>query len=230
VPHSSTHGALVARADRLAVQAAERPGPALLALLGLNLVAAACFVVVGLALGDQALLFRELAVGTWLSFAQLLFIAAVAWGVHRRGHPGKPWYASFWGLCAVIFLVFAFDEITQFMIFLSHWLESGFGLTPAEGFHDLEAVLLSLLFALAALVVLPRVIELFDHPEALLVLGIAVCLGAVSQTLDSVAPATRWEFVAEETFKLSAEAFFVGGFLLALRDALEPAVQARAVA
>ena len=38
-----------------------------------------------------------------------------------------------------------------------------------------------------------------------------------SQGLDSFAPATRWEFVAEETLKMSAEAFFIGAFLLALR-------------
>ena len=41
-----------------------------------------------------------------------------------------------------------------------------------------------------------------------------------SQALDSFAPATRWEFVAEETLKLGAEALLLGGLLVALNGAL----------
>jgi hypothetical protein len=216
------------RLDRLAVEAAERPLRVLAGLLALNLVAAACFVLVGLAIGDQAELFRELQVGTFLSFAELVFIAAIAYALHKRDEGDARWYASFWGLCAVAFAVFAFDEITQSLIFLSHLLEDAFGLGPAAGFHDLEAVLLTLLFGTVALIVAPRLGTLFRHPTALLVLGVAVALGVASQTLDSVAPATRWEFVAEETFKLSAEAFFAGGFLLALHNVLAPAPAAEA--
>ena len=54
-------------------------------LFALDAALAALFVAGGLALnGDQAELFRELTPGTLLSFAQLLFIAAVAWAIHRR--------------------------------------------------------------------------------------------------------------------------------------------------
>jgi hypothetical protein len=45
-----------------------------------------------------------------------------------------------------------------------------------------------------------------------------VLLGAGSQALDSVVAVSSSEFVAEETLKLAAEAFLIGGFLVALRD------------
>jgi hypothetical protein len=115
-----------------------------------------------------------------------------------------------------VFTVFAFDEITQSLIFASHALEAGFGLGPAGGFHDLEAVLLTLLFVASALVLLPRTRSLLRYPRALPAFAGAVVLGGCSQALDSFAPVTRWEFVAEETLKLGAEALFLGGFLLVL--------------
>lgn len=211
--------------DRLAVRGAERPLRALALLLGINLALAALFTGVGLVVGDEALFFRELAPGTWLSFAQLVFIAAVAAGIHRRTG-ARAWHQTFWGLCGAIFLVFAFDEITQATIFLSHALEDGAGLTAASGFHDLQAVLLTLGFVAAALVLLPRAMVLRRHPVAVCLFAAAALLGAASQSLDSFAPATRAEFVGEETLKLVAEAFFAGGFLVALRDVL---ARARAV-
>ena len=215
-------GAISAGADTLAVQAARRPLRSLAVLLACNAVLAAAFVAVGLGLvGDQAELFRELHVGTWLSFGQLLFISAVARGLHWRDGPERRWYLSFWGLSAAIFLVFAFDEITQSAIFLGQLLERGFGVAPAAGFHDLEAVLLTLLFCGAAMLLLPRARVLLRHPLALGLLGVAALLGAVSQTLDSIAPATRWEFVAEESLKLGAEVFFIGGFAAALHGVLK---------
>ena len=210
---------LVGFLDRLAVRGAQRPLRALALLLGINLALAALFAGAGLVAGDEALFFRELAPGTWLSFAQLLFIAAAAGAIHRRAG-ARAWHQTFWGLCGAIFLVFAFDEITQATIFLSHALEDGFGLTAASGFHDLQAVLLTLGFATAALVLLPRAMVLRHHPAALCLFAAAALLGAASQSLDSFAPTTRAEFVAEESLKLVAEAFFVGGFLVALRDVL----------
>jgi hypothetical protein len=210
-----------ARADALAVELADRPGRTLAMVLAADLALAACFVAIGLGLfGDQAGLFRELAPGTLLSFAQLLLIAAIAWAAYRRADGSRRWWMSFWGLSAAFFLLFAFDEVTQSAMFLAEGLENWFAARPASGFHDVEAVLLTLLFVTAALVLLPRALVLLRHPGALALLGIGVALGVASQSLDSFAPATRWEFVAEETFKLAAEAFFIGGFLLALRDVL----------
>jgi hypothetical protein len=213
--------AAAARADSLAVELAGRPGRALALVLVVDLVLAAGFVAIGLGLlGDQAELFRELTPGTFVSFAQLLFIAAIAWAAHRRAEGSRRWWMSFWGLSAAFFLLFAFDEITQSAMFLAQALEDWFAARPTSGFHDVEAVLLTLLFATTALVLLPRALVLLRHPRALVLLGIAVALGAASQSLDSFAPATRWEFVAEETLKLATEAFFIGGFLVALRDVL----------
>jgi hypothetical protein len=213
--------AAAGRADALAVELAASPGAALLGLLALDAALTACFVAGGLVLAnDQAELFRELMPGTLLSFAQLLLIAAVAWAIHRRADGGRSWRRSLWGLSAVILLVFAFDEITQSAIYLSHLLERSFGVQPAGSFHDLEAVLLTLLFAAAALVVLPRLPALLRHPRALGLLALAVGLGLASQALDSFAPVTRWEFVAEESLKLAAEVFLAVGFLVVLRDVL----------
>jgi len=196
------------------------------ALLALDAALAACFVAGGLALtGDPAELFRELAPGTWLSFAQLLFAAAAAWAIHRQVDGDRPWSRSLWGLSAVILLVFAFDEITQSAIYLSQALESGLGMGAAGGFHDLEAVLLTLLFAAAGLVVLPRMAALLEHPRALALLVLAVAVGLTSQGLDSFAPATRWEFVAEESLKLTAEVLLIGGLLLVLSDVLSGAAR-----
>jgi hypothetical protein len=203
--------------EALAVRLSERPGAALLGLLAFNAVAAVCLIGAGMAVnGDQAEMFRELTPGTFLSFAQLLLIAAAAWAVHRRDGERR-WWASFWGLSAVILCVFAFDEITQSAIFLSHALES-LGVRAAGGFNDLEAVLLVLLFSAAALVVLPRLPVLLRHPRSLALFAVAVTVGLVSQGLDSFAPGTRWEFVAEESLKLAAEVFLIGGFLYALRE------------
>jgi hypothetical protein len=211
---------LLDRADALALRAARRPGRFLLALVAVDGLLAGAFVAIGLGLGDQAALFRELTPGTLLSCLQLLAIAVVARGLHLRTAPAVSWRATFWGLCAAVFVVFAFDEITQSAIYLADALEAAFGLAPAAGFNDLEAVLLTLLFSFAALVLLPRALALRHHPRALLALAAGALLGAGSQLLDSVAPTTRWEFVAEESLKLGAEAFLLGGFLLALNDVL----------
>jgi hypothetical protein len=219
LPVSARRHDLAGSVERLALRAAVQPFRALAALLAINLALAACFAGAGLVAGDEALFFRELAPGTWLSFAQLLFIAAIAAAIHRRDG-ARAWYQSFWGLSACVFVLFAFDEITQFTIFLSHALEDGFGLTAASGFHDLQAVLLTLGFAAAALVLLPRALVLRRHPVALCLLAAGALLGAASQSLDSFAAATRAEFVAEETLKLAAEAFLAGGFLVALRNVL----------
>jgi hypothetical protein len=222
LPSGAAAGAAVLqRADRLAVELSERPLSVLGAVLALNLGLAACFAGAGRLAGDQALLFREGAPGTLLSFAELLLIAAVAAAIHRLADPERAWWRSFWGLAAAVFAVFAFDEITQSLIYASHALEAAFDLGPAGAFHDLEAVLLTLLFAASALVLLPRAGALLRYPLALPAFAGAVVLGAASQALDNFAPVTRWEFVAEETLKLGAEALFLGGFLIVLSGVRE---------
>jgi hypothetical protein len=207
------------RAERAGLPYARRPVATALGLLALNLALVACFVAVGsLAFGDRAELFRELMPGTWLSFGLLCFAASLAWALHLRTRDCRRWWETFWGLSAAAFALFAFDEITQAAIWISALLEHGFGARATGGFHDLEAVLLTLLFAGVALLLLPRALVLRRHLAALALFAMAVLLGAASQGLDSFAAATSWEFVTEESLKLAAEAFFVGGFLAALRD------------
>lgn len=215
LPAGRAWGSVLGRLDALAVTAARRPFASLGVLLALNLALLPVFVAGGmLANGDQALLLREAAPGTWLSFFELLAVAVAARAVGLRD------CATFWRLCAAVFLVFAIDEITQAGLFLSRWLESSFQIAPASGFNDLDSVLLTLLFAVCGLVLASRAAVLLRHPWTVALLAVGCTLGAASQALDSFVEPTRWEFVAEESLKLSAEPFLIAAFLVALATLL----------
>ncbi|HEV2724229.1 MAG TPA: hypothetical protein VGV10_06315 [Thermoleophilaceae bacterium] len=204
------HSGLLERLDAHAVAAARHPLKVLAALLAINLALLPVFVGAGLALGDQALLLREGAPGTVLSFALLLAVAVAARAVYLRDG------ASFWRLSAAVFLVFAIDEITQAGMFLSEWLGSEFSVAPASGFNDLDSLLLVLLFSACGLLLASRAAVLFRYPRTLALLCVGVVMGAASQALDSFVTPTDWEFVAEESLKLAAEPFFIAAFLTAL--------------
>jgi hypothetical protein len=210
------------RLELLAVSLSETPMRALLVVLGVNLALGALFVAIGYWLiGDQAELFRELEPGTWLSFAELSFVAVIARTIHLRVAHGRGWRRldNFWALSAAVFCVFAFDEITQATVFLGEALEHS-GISRPHQWRDIDAFLLTVLFLAAAGLLLRQVDELLRHKRAVLVLAVGVALGAVSQGLDSLLRSTPWEFVTEESIKLAAEPFFIAGYLLALRDVL----------
>ena len=206
--------ALLARLDALAVAASDRPLAVLAWLIGLNAVLLPLFVGAGLALGDQALMLREGAPGTFLSFAWLVAIAVAARAVYLRD--GAP----FWKLSALVFTIFAIDEITQAGLFLSKWISSAFDVAPAGGFNDLDAVLLTLLFIGCGLLMAFRGLVLLRHPLTLALLVAGAVIGAASQGLDSFVTPTKWEFVAEESLKLTAEPFFIAAYLAALATVL----------
>lgn len=210
-------GRLRSKGERLATAAAARPYLATLAILALNATLTVLFVALGqLLFADSRELFRELMPGTWLSFAELLFMAAVAWTIQLRlTGSTRLRLDNLWGLTAAVFLVFAVDEITQATIFLADLLAEAGALAPA-GFKDLDAFLLVVLFLAAGLAMLRYAGELLAHPRSVGLLCIGVMLGMGSQTLDSLLPATEQEFVAEESLKLAAEAFLIGGYLLVL--------------
>ena len=205
---------LLARADALAVAAAKRPFRVLALLLAINAVLIPVFAGAGWALGDQASFFREGAPGTIYSFVLLLAIAVAARAVYLRDG------ASFWRLSAIVFAVFAVNEITQAGMFLSEWLSGSFGMEPASGFNDLDSVLLTLLFIGCGMVLASRAAVLLKYPRTLALLVVGGALGVASQALDSFVKPTVWEFVAEEAFKLNAEPFFVTAFLVALAAVL----------
>ena len=201
---------LLARLDELAVAAARTPLRTPVRLAGLILALLPVFAGAGLAVDDQALMFREGAPGTVLSFGLLVAVAVVARAAHLRDG------AAFWKLSAIVFLVFAIDEITQAGMFLSEWLGGEFGLAPAGGFNDLDAVLLTLLFAGCGLLLASRAAVLLRYPLTLALLAAGAAVGAASQALDSFVAPTKWEFVAEESLKLTAEPLFLAGYLTAL--------------
>ena len=209
------------RSEGLAQAAAARPYRAIGAILALNAALAVAFILAGQALfSDSAEFFRELMPGTWLSFAELLFVAAIAAAIHR-GLSGSRRIRldNFWGLSAAVFAFFAFDEITQLTVFLSSALTSVGTLAPS-GFKDLDAFLLTVVFLAAGTVLVRHVRELLAHRAATVVLAVGVLLGMASQTLDSTLASTSSEFVAEEGLKLAAEPFLIGGYLLVLHSVL----------
>jgi hypothetical protein len=212
---------IVDHGQRLATAAAGRPFATILGLLLLNASLAIAFILTGRALfSDPAELFRELMPGTWLSFAELLFVAAIAMTIHAVAFGSRrPRLDNFWGLSAVIFAVFAFDEITQLTVFLADALTSLGALAP-EGFRDLDAFLLSVLFLGAAAVLIRYARDLLPYRAAIGILAIGVLLGMASQSLDSALQSTSNEFVAEESLKLAAEPFLIGGYLLVLHQFL----------
>lgn len=228
---------LYARLGDAAAAASGRPSAALLALLGLNLALAALLAPLGwAATGDQALFFRELMPGTWLSFGELVLVSAIAWRAHELDRPGSQplggirrlrRYDDFWALSAGVFLVLAIDEITQATLFLSKWMKDALHVSAPGAFVDVDSAVLVLLFSACALLLARRALVLFRHPRALALLVVAGLLGAGSQAIDSLVPVSEWEMVVEESLKLASAAFFVGGYLTALRDliARSPAIR-----
>ena len=163
--------------------------------------------------------------GTWLSFAELLFVAVIAWAIQQAAFGTRRLRAdNLWGLSAAAFAIFAFDEITQFTVFLSQALTSLGALAP-EGFRDLDAFLLTVLFLAAAAAMVRHARDLLPHRAAIVMLAAGVALGAASQTLDSVLASTSNEFVLEEGLKLAAEPFLIGGYLLVLHRFVAPAAR-----
>jgi hypothetical protein len=213
----SPWSARLARADGLVARAASRPYRSTAAILIVNLAVVAAFIGLGeLIFADPAELFRELMPGTWLSCVELLTVAVIAWAIQQRATGAtRIQLNNLWGLSAVVFVVFAIDEITQATIFLADLLAHAGAVAP-EGFKDLDAFLLTVLILAAGLTLLRYGLELLHHPAALALLAVGVALGAVSQALDALLPATQTEFVTEEAFKLTAEAFLIGGYLLVL--------------
>jgi len=221
--HLGRRQRLLAALDRLATSAARDPLGSLLALLVLNLGLAALFAALGVLLfNDRAEFFRELMPGTWLSFAELVLIAAIAWSIHERTAGGKGWrrYNNFWALSTGVFLVLAFDEISQATVFIADWLSDHADLSPAAGFRDLDAVLISLLLLGSVLVLAPKAIVLRHHWRSLVLFAIGGALGVWSEGLDAFMKSTSSEFALEETLKLASEPFLIAGYLMALFDVL----------
>jgi hypothetical protein len=216
-----TRAAFGERARLLAVDASAHPYRSTFALLALNAALVALFVPAGqLLFSDPAEFLRELMPGTWLSFGELSFIAAIAWTIHAQVSGSlrlRP--DSFWALSAIVFAVFAIDEITQLTIFLADGFTELGALAPA-GFRDLDAFLLTVLFLAAGVMLLRFVPALLAHPPAIALLFAGVSLGVASQSLDAILPSTSGEFVAEESLKLAAEPFIVGGYLVVLHRVL----------
>jgi hypothetical protein len=210
----------IARAVGAARAAATRPLAVTGALLTINLLLIGCFVLAGeIAFADPAEMFRELMPGTWLSVAQLAAVAAIAWAIHRELIGPGLRLDNFWGISVVVFAAFVIDEATQLTIFLGDALAAAGALAPA-GFRDLDAFLLTVMLLAAGAALLRYGRTLLSHPGGLVLLAIGVVLGAASQTLDAVLASTTGEFVAEESLKLTAEPFLIGGYLLALQRAI----------
>ncbi len=192
----------------------------------LNATATVVFLAAGIAIfSDEAEFFRELMPGTFLSCAELAFVAMIAWAIQSRAATGTGWrrYDDFWALSAGVFILLAFDEITQATVFAADVIQHYGDVSPAGGFRDLDAVLIVGLLLTCALVLARRAGALFRYPAAIALLGVGVLLGACSQTLDSFWKSTSGEFAAEESLKLMAEPFLIAGYLVVLNAVLRRA-------
>jgi hypothetical protein len=212
---------LLERESELARRLAARPHATTAALFAGTLVLIGLFAAVGeLLFSDPAELFRELMPGTWLSVAQLAFVAVIAWTIHTELFPGaRLRLDNLWGLTVLVFTVFAIDEATQLTIFLADGLAALGTLAPA-GFKDLDAFLVTVLLLGGAAALARYALTLRSYPTAFALLAVGVALGAASQTLDSILASTSSEFVAEESLKLAAEPFLIGGYLVVLAHVL----------
>jgi hypothetical protein len=209
-----------AAAELRAIVWSDRPGRALASLLAAACVVAAVGIPLGLLIADdQAAVFRELMPGTWLSFAELLAVAAAASATHHAVADGRRWTETFWGVSATVFAALAFVEIAQPTVFVAHWLRDHLDVAAPFGLSDLDAAILIGLFLTVAIALLVRIRPLLSQPRALALIAVGGALGVASQTLDATFSATRWEFVAEESLKLAALPFIVAGFLVALSAA-----------
>ena len=226
-PLEAAHGqsafaALVGDAERRAIAWSETPA----GLPARFLAAAAALAAIGMPLGlaisdDRALVFRELMPGTWLSFAELLAIAAAASAAHRVVAPGRRWHETFWGVAAVMFAALAFVEIAQPTVFVAHWLRDHLHVATPAGLADLDAAILVALLSTVAIALLVRARPLLALPRVLALFAIGAAFGVGSQTLDATFAATQSEFVAEESLKLACWPFLLAGMLLALRTLRE---------
>lgn len=199
-----------------ATGAAARPLATTGALLAINLLLIGTFILVGeRVFADPAEMFRELMPGTWLSVAQLAAVAVIAWTIHRELVGPRLRLDNFWGMSVAVFAVFAVDEATQLTIFLGDAFAAAGALAPA-GFRDLDAFLLTVLLLAGSAALLRYGRTLLSHPGSLLLIGVGVAFGGASQALDSVLASTTGEFVVEESLKLTAEPFLIGGYLLML--------------
>ena len=206
----------IERAVAAVTHVAARPLTAIGALLTINLLLIGTFILVGeLVFADPAEMFRELMPGTWLSVAQLGAVAVIAWTIHRELVGPRLRLDNFWGMSVAVFAVFAVDEATQLTIFLGDAFTSAGALAPA-GFRDLDAFLLTVLLFAGGAALLRYGRTLLSHPGSLVLLGIGIVIGGASQVLDSVLTSTTSEFVVEESLKLTAEPFLIGGYLLML--------------
>jgi hypothetical protein len=197
--------------------ASTRPLLLLTKLLAAITALAVCFTAFGwMLLNDQAAFYRELMPGTWLSAALLLFTAATALAIHRAdGTPGR---RDFWSLSAIVFVVFAIDELAQPTVFISKWLKSEHAITAPGPFNDVDSMLVVALLA-GSLALLARYASvLLRHRTTIALFALGLALGGASQTLDSIVEPSKWEFVAEECLKLSAIPFVLAGYLAALSD------------
>lgn len=211
----------IERAVTLALRSAERPYLATVSLFAANLLAIGLMIGIGeLLFADPSEPFRELMPGTWLSVAQLAFVAATAWAIHRELLPDSRLRVdNFWGISVAVFALLAVDEATQLTIFAADALTSLGARAPA-GFRDLDAFLLTVLLAAGAAALLRYGWTLLAYPVAVGVMAIGVALGVGSQVLDATLASTASEFVAEESLKLAAEPFLIGGYLVVLHRVL----------
>jgi hypothetical protein len=188
--------------------------------------------------GDPRRRFQEGQSMTWLSAAHLVAMGLIAWRilVLRKAQTRQPILRSpllIWALMAAGFLFLAVDELFEIHEQVDHAIHSLFGIAETsltDRIDDL-LILLYLVIGLAAVYIARG--ELLRYRRTLPFFAAGLVLALVMVVLDVLTndvdplrmllpraylgPVFLWAPVAEDAFKVLAEAFFLLGFIQALQ-------------
>lgn len=214
-----------------------------LLVLAIEAVAIAIALIAGLAVGKPDLHFRERGFITWVSSAQLLGVAWLAFAIHRARRSalsGSLWSSplAIWPLMAIGFAFLAADDLFRIHERLHHSVLEKIFDPQNPSLRDRLGNFVLLAYALAGFAVLIacrkelwRIFPLWPY----FIAGVAVAdlmlvLDAATENEDLIRRTLtssdetalsirKWSAVAEDSAKIIAEGFFLAAFHAALGNA-----------
>lgn len=192
-------------------------------LLVANYVLAGVLILIGvIVLGDPHQLFRDLNPATWLNAAELFAAGVLGVLVFRSRRPRPAWrsYDDPWLLGGAALMLLAVDDASELHEHVGIAIQA---LTPID--HPLgidnpgDALVDLLAIAFFGLVVLRHLLEYLASWAVAAQLAVAAAFALASVGIDLFGPAGDWEFVLEESLKLTATTFILGAFAARLRAA-----------
>ncbi len=201
-------------------------------------LAVSAAIVIGAHGGDSAIHFKEGRFITWLSGLQLLAISWLSYKTLKtrdvmRGR--SLWRSSYavWGIIALGFLFLAADDLFQIHESIDKGIHHVFSLQETDLTDRIDDLLIALygLASISVLIAYRDAMKRYREIHPFMICGFVLLFIMVSldvltnrddilSTLvdrDQVAVLHRWLSVAEDSFKVFAEAFFLVGCYTALQ-------------